>query len=168
MATRKSASPPVEYASAMDKIRDEMAKSQDNYTQVVGEYLTGYRLNHPEAEEKIMAEGKSIAGSLKAMETEARKVKQGNVAVLDDRTAFGIVLRYFGIEATGEATSSDPPQAAAHLPLKGKASGDTGEKGTSSVTADAVPPSPEGKAFGETGEDDDADLFDLDALLGVM
>ena len=165
MATRKSASPPpVEYASAMDKIRDEMAKSQDNYTQVVGEYLTGYLLNHPEAEEKIMAEGKSIAGSLKAMEAEARKVKQGNVAVLDDRTAFGIVLQYYGLnagdvsetaenahgteknvtaEATGEATSSDPPQAAAHLPLKGK-------------------------AFGETGKTAAPDPFDLDALLGVM
>ena len=41
---------------------------------------------------------------------------------------------------TGEATSSDPPQAAAHLPLKGK-------------------------AFGETGQDTPADPFDLDALL---
>ena len=31
-------SPPVEYASAMDKLRDEMAKSQGKYVQVVGEY----------------------------------------------------------------------------------------------------------------------------------
>ena len=168
MATRKSASPPVEYASAMDKIRDEMAKSQDNYTQVVGEYLTGYLLNHPEAEEKLLDSGKSVKGSLETVRKEAEKVKKGNMAVLDDRTVFGIVLGYFGIEGTREATSSDPPQAADHLPLKGKASGETGEKGTSSVTADAVPPSPEGKAFEETGKDDDADPFDLDALLGVM
>ena len=154
MATRKNTSPPVEYASAMDKIRDEMAKSQDNYTQVVGEYLTGYLLNHPEAEEKLLDSGKSVKGSLETVRKEAEKVKKGNMAVLDDRTVFGIVLGYFGIEgtgmvedvpaeATGEATSSDPPQAAAHLPLKGK-------------------------AFGETAQDTDPDPFDLDALLGVV
>ena len=184
--SRQSAAPPVEYASAMDKLRDEMAKSKDNYTRVVGEYLTGYLLAHPEAEAALLAKGKSIKGSLEAVRKEAEKVKTGNVAVLDDQTVFGIVLGYFGIEAeadvlktgenvihtgenvlktgenvlktgddvlktgenvtaaaTGEATSSDPPQAAAHLPLKGKASGETGK---------AAAPDP----------------FDLDALLGVM
>lgn len=153
MATRKSASPPVEYASAMDKIRDEMAKSQDNYTQVVGEYLTGYLLNHPEAEEKLLDSSKSVKGSLETVRKEAEKVKKGNMAVLDDRTVFGIVLGYFGIEATGEATSSDPPQAAAHLTLAGSLG----------------PTAPlKGKALGETGEAAAPDPFDLDALLGVM
>ena len=146
MATKTKApsSTPVEYASAMDKLRDEMAKSQGKYVQVVGEYMTAYLLQHPEAEAAILSEGKTIAGSLKAMEAEARKVKQGNVAVLDDQTAFGIVLQYYGLNAgdvlkTGENV------------LK------TGEN----VTA-------EEKAFGETGKAAAHDLFDLDALLGVM
>jgi len=167
MATKtKSASPPqVEYASAMDKLRDEMAKSKDKYVEVVGEYLTDYLLAHPEAEAALLDKGKSIKGSLAAVRKEAEKVKTGNMAILDDRTVFGIVLGYFGLksepdviktgenvlktganvpgETTGGTTSSDPPQAAAHLPLKGK-------------------------AFGETGQDTTPDPFDLDALLGVM
>ena len=140
MATKKNASPPVAYAAAMDKIRDEMAKSKDKYVEVVGEYLTGYLLAHPEAEAKLLDSGKSIKGSLETVRKEAQKVKVGNMAVLDDQTVFGIVLGYFEIEAGGEATSSDPPQAAAHLPLKGK-------------------------AFGEAGKAAAPDPFDLDALL---
>ena len=180
MATKakaEAASPPVEYACGMDKIRDELAKDSRQYVQVVGEFLTGYLLKHPEAEEKIMAQGKSIAGSLRAMEDAARKVKQGSVAVLDDRTAFGIVLGYFGIEdgEDGEVVTGVVPATR-----------------TSSDPAKAGPPSPEGKAFGETadvsqslppvgkvapaspGSDEvpvapaPADPFDLNALMGVV
>ena len=163
--SRQTKAPPEEYASAMDKLRDEMAKSKDKYVQVVGEYLTDYLLAYPEAEAKLLDSGKSIKGSLETVRGEAQKVRQGNVAVLDDRTVFGIVLGYFGLKSeadvlksepdvlktganvpgvtTGGTTSSDPPQAAAHLPIKGK-------------------------AFGETGKDTPADPFDLDALLGVI
>ena len=163
--SRQTKAPPTEYATAMDKLRDEMAKSKDIYVQVVGEYLTDYLLAHPEAEAALLAKGKSIEGSLAAVREEAEKVKTGNMAILDDRTVFGIVLKYFGLkpepdviktegnvlktganvpgETTGGTTSSDPPQAAAHLPLKGK-------------------------AFGETGKGTAPDPFDLDALLGVM
>ena len=167
---RQTKAPPKEYASAMDKIRDEMAKSKNNYVQVVGEYLTDYLLAHPEAEAALLDKGKSIKGSLEAARKEAEKVQQGNVAVLDDRTVFGIVLGYFGLksepempktegnvpktgenvpgETTGGTTSSDPPQAAAHLPL--------------------LPRLRQGKAFGETGQDTTLDPFDLDALMGVI
>ena len=163
--SRQTKAPPEEYASAMDKIRDEMAKSKDKYVQVVGEYLTDYLLAHPEAEAALLEKSKNIKGSLETVRKEAEKVKQGNMAILDDRTVFGIVLGYFGIESgpdvlktgenvlktganvpgetTGGTTSSDPPQAAAHLPLKEK-------------------------AFGKTGQDTTPDPFDLDALLGVM
>jgi hypothetical protein len=198
MATKtkeKASSPPVEYASGqsgpkglspqaqaakpqdagetrdraqsatgagrgMDKLRDEMAKNGGRYVQVVGEYMTAYLLQHPEAEAAILTEGKTLAGSLKVMEAEARKVKTGNVAVLDDQTAFGIVLQYYGLNAgavskNGENVSKTGEKV-------------TAEAGASSVTADAVPPFPEGKAFGETGKAAAPDLFDLDALLGVM
>lgn len=125
----KSASPPeVSYTTAMDKIRDEMAKSKDNYVQVVGEYMTGYLLAHPEAEAALMEKGKSISGSLKVVREEASKVKQGNMAILDDRTVYGIVLGYFGIES--EAVNG---------------------RTTSSVSADALPPSPKGEGKG-TGD----------------
>lgn len=145
MATRKNASPPpVEYASAMDKIRDEMAKSQDNYTQVVGEYLTGYLLNHPEAEEKLLDSGKSVKESLETVRKEAEKVKKGNMAVLDDRTVFGIVLGYFGIkeeQGTGMAGQANEMTDSAEAPALTK------EAPVTAATADP---------------------FDLDALLGVM
>ena len=151
--TKEPSSPPVEYASAMDKLRDEMAKSQGKYVQVVGEYMTDYLRQHPEAEAAILTEGKTIAGSLKAMEAEARKVKQGNVAVLDDRTAFGIVLQYYGLNAGDVSENGENVSA---------------EAGTSPVTADAAPPFQEGKAFGEAGKAAATDLFDLEALLGVI
>ena len=160
--SRQTKAPPTEYASAMDKIRDEMAKSKNNYVQVVGEYLTDYLLAHPEAEAALMDRGKSIKGSLEAVRKEAEKVKQGNMAILDDRTVFGIVLGYFGLKS-----EPDVIKTGENVPA---------EAGTSFVTAGAVPPSaqghgyahPKGKAFGETAQDPAPDPFDLDALLGVI
>jgi len=163
MATKtKSASPPpVEYATAMDKIRDEMAKSKDNYVQVVGEYLTDYLLAHPEAEAALLEKGKSIEGSLAAVRKEAEKVKTGNMAILDVKTVFGIVAGYFGLKPEPDVikTEGNVIKTEGNVPA---------EAGTSFVTAGAVPPSPKGKAFGETGQDTIPDPFDLDALMGVM
>lgn len=133
------------YNAAIDKIRDEMAKKgSGRYVQVVGEYLTDYLQAHPDAAGAILAAGKTIKGSLDAMRQEAQKHREGNVAVLDDATAFGIVLGYFGI--------------------KGKA---TAAAGTSSVSAEALPPSPKGKAV-ETAAPAPVDPFDLDALMGGL
>ncbi len=155
MATRKNASPPVEYASAMDKIRDEMAKSQDNYTQVVGEYLTGYLLQHPEAEEKLLDSGKSVKGSLETVRKEAEKVKNGNMAVLDDRTVFGIVLGYFGLKSEPEVLKTGENV--------------TAEAGNSLSQPKADSSLEEGALNGDGGAQGvPADPFDLDALLGVM
>ena len=172
--TKAAASPPKadpksvpgkDYPSAMDKLRDEMAMDGGRYVQVVGEYLTGYLIDHPEAEAAILDKDKTIQGSLKAMESEARKVKTGNVAVLDDATGFRIVREYFGIGAGADVTKT--PQNVTKTPQNV-----TAAAGTSSVTAVAATPDarrlaraygpPEGKAFGE------ADPFDLDTLLGVM
>jgi len=159
--SRQTKAPPEEYASAMDKIRDEMAKSKDNYVQVVGEYLTDYLLAHPEADAALMDKGKSIKGSLETVRGEAQKVRKGNVAVLDDRTVFGIVLGYFGLKSEADVikTEGNVIKTEGNVPA---------EAGTSFVTAGAVPPSPKGKAFGETGQDTIPDPFDLDALMGVM
>lgn len=160
MATKTKApsSPPVEYASAMDKLRDEMAKNGGRYVQVVGEYMTAYLLQHPEAEVAILSEGKTIAGSLKVMEDEARKVKTGNVAVLDDQTAFGIVLQYYGIEEE-QGTGNSPKGLASRREQGTGIAGMTASVKTStSVTGGSAP-----KLSNEA-----PDPFDLEALLGVM
>jgi len=171
MATKtKSASPPpVEYASAMDKIRDEMAKSKDNYVQVVGEYLTGYLLDHPEAEAKLLDSGKSIKGSLEAVRNEAQKVKVGNMAVLDDRTVFGIVLGYFGIKSEPDVikTGEDVLKTPGNVHKTGEnvpAAAGT----TSSVSASADTFPSRGRLLEADARPAPVDPFDLDALLGVI
>ena len=144
MATRGKAgntqtSAAQSYASAMDKLRDEMANFKGphpRYVQVVGEYLTNYLLEHPEAEAALLNSAKTIHGSLKDIEAEARKNKEGNVGIIGDVEAFGIVLKYFGItEGTGNRQQA------------------TGEK------ANAVGASPCGRP------PQAPDPFDLDALL---
>ena len=83
---------------AVDKIRDEMvAKTSDNYVQAVGDMLLNYLADNPGAAEQIMSTGKTIAGSLSAMQAAARKKSSGNCAVLTDAEGFAIVLEYFGI-----------------------------------------------------------------------
>lgn len=169
MAEKKTA-PAAEYATAMDKLRDEMAKNSGRrYVQVVGEFLTGYLMEHPEAEAAILDKGKSIAGSLTAMRKEAEKVKEGNVAVLDDQTAFGIVLGYFGIKGDDEAvratrTSSVSGSAGATFP-RGEGLGGMADFSKSLPPVGKVPPK---GADGVSDTPAPADPFDLDALLGVM
>lgn len=108
----------ADFDRAIDKIRDEMAKDGGRYAQVVGDYLTGYLRGHPAAAGKILEKGKTIAGSLEAMREEASKVKQGSVAVLDDETAFGIVLAYFGIKGTGNREQGTGMAGGATPPLQ--------------------------------------------------
>lgn len=151
--SRQTEAPPTEYASAMDKLRDEMAKNDDNYVQVVGEYLTEYLLQHPEAEEAMLNKAKSIKGSLDAVRKEAQKVKQGNVAVLDDRTVFGIVLGYFGLKSDPDVLkkAEDVPKKAENVPASAEAKPDR----SGDYQSPQSPPTT-------------ADPFDLDSLLGVM
>ena len=101
----------AEFDRAMDRLRDEMAKNGARYVAVVGEYLTEYLARHRECAGKILAADKTIAGSLSAMEAEARKVKNGNVAILDDETAFGVVMRYYGIEREAAPAKAEPAEA---------------------------------------------------------
>jgi len=163
MATKsKTASPPKTFTNAIDMLRDEMATSTTRYVQVVGEFMTDYLLEHPEDQDTVLNSGKSIKGSVEQMKTEAAKHKEFNVAVLDDETAFGIVLKYYGLKDK-----------------RGKRG-----TGTSSVTADAVPPvhGPAGPVSRETAHsavsraldapegkaEEEPDPFDLDALMGGL
>jgi len=144
MATKsKTASPPKTFTNAIDMLRDEMATSTTRYVQVVGEFMTDYLLEHPEDQNTVLNSGKSIKGSVEQMKTEAAKHKEFNVAVLDDETAFGIVLKYYGLKDK-----------------RGKRGTGTAATGTSSAPDGA--PSPEGKA------EEEPDPFDLDVLMGGL
>ena len=137
MATKsKTASTPKTFTNAIDMLRDEMATSTTRYVQVVGEFMTDYLLEHPEDQDTVLNSGKSIKGSVEQMKTEAAKHKEFNVAVLDDETAFGIVLKYFGLkDKRGK-----------------KGPGETGETTFSPAVTTPLPPDP-------------VDPFDLDALI---
>lgn len=83
---------------AIEKLKQEMANEKNPYIQYVGDYLIGYLKNHEDQVEKILAEKKTIAGSMKFMRTVASKKKQGNVAVLTPEEGFKAVLEYFEID----------------------------------------------------------------------
>lgn len=185
MATKKT-DPPREYANAVDKLRDEMVRKDSGaYVQRVGEFLTNYLLEHPEAEAAILAKDKSIAGSLQEMKKEARKHMDHGVGVFSDEEGFAFVLKYFGID--GEPLRP----LRGHLPLKrearekgtteAKVSGGTVLSDTPTSTGggqDAFAtgrespgvsgePSPSDTGAGNPAKEE-PDPFDLDALLGVM
>lgn len=82
---------------AIKKLKDEMKKEKSSYVQVIGKFLLQFIEANPDEAEKVLAKGKTIAGSLSEMEKEAKKQKVGNVAVLSDREGFAAVLKYFGI-----------------------------------------------------------------------
>ena len=62
------------YASAMDKIRDEMAASKDSKIQLLGEGLTALLQLHPELEKHILEKGKTIKGALEEVRKNATGV----------------------------------------------------------------------------------------------
>jgi len=87
--------------NAISKIQAEMDANQDNsYIQLMGEFFLNYIKDHPEAAEKLANPDKTLAGSLKEMEKDARsKKRSGNVVMLTYQEGFEVVFRYFGIEA---------------------------------------------------------------------
>ncbi len=87
---------------AIEKIKKEMEKENNSYVNVVGEYLLDQLDNNPAAAEKILGNNKTLMGSLKEMEKEAKEHKIGNVGVITPDHGFAIVLEYFGIDAAGQ------------------------------------------------------------------
>ncbi|NLB52063.1 MAG: hypothetical protein GX808_03900 [Syntrophomonadaceae bacterium] len=101
------------YDNAEKKITDEMDANKSNgYIQAVGHMLLGYLSAHPDAADKILAEGKTIAGSLEDMRNKARKKQTGNCAVLTDQEGFTIVLKYFGLTPHAPAQVPAPSKQA--------------------------------------------------------
>lgn len=91
---------------ALAKLRAEMEQNQNNrYVQTVGKFLVDFIRRNPGAEANIMAEGKTIKGSLAAMKEEARKNQVDGVGMLTDEEGFAVVLKYYGIDAAPKAAS---------------------------------------------------------------
>lgn len=84
---------------AVEKLRAEMAEKQDDsYIQLVGGYMISDLDANPEHAHFILADGKTIAGSLKEMERIASgKCNGKNFAVLTPNEGFSAVMGYFGI-----------------------------------------------------------------------
>jgi hypothetical protein len=96
-------------AEAISKINIEIEKEKSNqYVKVIGEFLIGHLATDPSSAEKIMAKDKTIAGSLTAMQTEAKKKQHGGMAMLTDIEGFAIVLKYYGIEGAASVAPAAP------------------------------------------------------------
>ena len=89
---------------AVDKLRDEMAKhAGDAGIAALGEYLTARLLENPEIAEKILANGKTIAGAFNEVREYARKNQKGGFCAVSDEKAYEITCQYFGIDAQAPA-----------------------------------------------------------------
>lgn len=71
------------------------------YVSAIGNFLLDFLKDNPSAAEKIMVEGKTIIGSMRAMRKVAEKQKVDNCAVLTPEQGFKAVLDYFDIKEKG-------------------------------------------------------------------
>ena len=126
--------------NAIDKIRDEMAKSKDKKIDYLGEGMTALLRIHPEYAEAVAAAGKTLTGCLEAIKKGAR----GGVS--DPAMSTRAICDYYGIKPQSVerlavevhlAMLGDVPQTPAPVPV-------------------AVTPAPA------------KDEFDLDAMLGGL
>lgn len=92
---------------AINKINAEKQKENNQYVNVISDFLIKYINQDEAAAEKILADGKTIMKSLQAMRKEAEKHKVGGVAMLTDEQGFEVVLKYFGINKSGELPKVD-------------------------------------------------------------
>lgn len=83
---------------AMDKIRDELAGNSNPGVQMIGEAMTALLMAAPELSDKILQEGKTLAGAFNAVKDYARKNKTGGFAFVPPAKAAEIVAKYWGID----------------------------------------------------------------------
>lgn len=102
---------------ALKMVEQAMAKLQAElrvdgvhpYVSAIGNFLLDLLKDNPTVAEKILAENKTIIGSMKEMRKEAEKVKVGNCAVLTDNQGFEIVLKYYGIKKAAVFNTGSSP-----------------------------------------------------------
>ncbi len=88
---------------AIEKINTEMQKNpNDKYTEIIGHYLID-RCADGEVAKCVVNEEKSLKGAMEQVLAEAKKKKQGSVAILMPSEVFGVVDQYFGISTDEDA-----------------------------------------------------------------
>jgi hypothetical protein len=96
---------------ALQKLQKEIGeKAGDVYVSHVGAYLIKYVRQHPEHAVFIVADGKTITGSLVAMKEEARKRQTNGIGVLSDEEGYAVVLKYFGVPVRQPASTAIQPE----------------------------------------------------------
>ena len=91
---------------AIEKINTEMQKNpSDAYTEIIGHYIID-RCSDEITAQKIMADGKSLDGAMKAVMSKAEKARKDNTAVLLPKDVFGAVDAYFGFVSDEQAQES--------------------------------------------------------------
>lgn len=99
---------------ALRKLQTEMAGAvADSYISYIGAFLMDHVRQNPHHATLIMADGKSISGSLEAMRSEASKKKKNNFAMFTPEQGFEIVLKYYGVST--KKTDSQQVAAAPKL-----------------------------------------------------
>ena len=89
---------------AIRKLESEMEQNKNfSYVQAIGNFLLQHLESNPAAAEKIMAEGKTIKGSLAELKKEAQKNQVEGCGVLTDEEGFAVALKYYGIDAAAPA-----------------------------------------------------------------
>ena len=125
---------------AMDLIRDQMAKSKDDYVSMMGEVMTEYLRMHPDAE---IGEDRTLKGAFDHLKAEAKKKQKGGCYAMPPKEIFDGMMAYYGL------TPEDGDGARCFATALGQS------------TPDPVEPMEPVKP----AKDDD--LFDIDALLGL-
>lgn len=83
---------------AMDKIRDELAGNSNPGVQMIGEAMTALLMAAPELSDKILQEGKTLAGAFNNLKDYASKNKTGGFAFVPPAKAAEIVAKYWDID----------------------------------------------------------------------
>lgn len=88
---------------AIEKINAEMQKNpNDQYTEIIGQYIIDRCADDGDGA-KVAADGKTLAGAMKAVMDRASRAKKGNVAVLLPAEVFTAVDKYFGLQTNAKA-----------------------------------------------------------------
>lgn len=106
------------YDRAMDKLRDEMAKTKSKAVGMVGEIVTLYLMADEANAEKILHKEKTLSGAYAAMKSVAQK---GRRECIDCDEAAEIFADYYGFEKVpmeelwelAQGRKKSKPQAAA-------------------------------------------------------
>ena len=126
---------------AMDHVRDEMAAAKNDYISALGELMTAYLRRNPEAE---IAGDKTLEGAFKHLHSAAQKKQKDRFYAMPPAEAFALLIQYYN------QTPADGEFEACMLVAIGQSAPDAPEPVR---TPEPVP---------------EADLFDLDALLGGL